>query len=166
MAARVTRVAWDMESYLRRVRAACYVCELLGGNPEYAHHVAYRDDVAVVYLCKYPSVRGHLLVAPVEHREHVVGDFTEDEHAAFMRVVHRAGRALSATVETERLYLLSLGSQQGNTHVHVHLVPCPPGTPYDEQQLALLAESRGYLDLPEEEMAAIAAAVGDAMRRR
>ncbi len=157
------RVAWDMYAYLRRVRAGCYVCELLAGNPEYEHHVAYRDDTAVVYLCKYPSVRGHLLVAPVEHREHVVGDFGEESYVAFQRVVHRAGRALTAVVETERLYLLSLGSQQGNTHVHVHLVPCPPGTPYEDQQLALLREDDGWLDLPADELAALAAAVGARM---
>lgn len=160
----MTRVPWDMESYVRRIRQACYVCELLAGNPDYAHHVAYRDDSAVVYLCKYPAVYGHLLVAPVEHREHVVGDFTEDEYAAFQRIVHRAGRAVTSVVETERLYTLSLGSQQGNTHVHVHLVPCPPGTPYERQQLALLAESEGWLDLPAAELAALAEAVGAAMR--
>ena len=153
-----------MAAYVGRIRERCYVCALLDGAPGYEHHVAHRDDVAVVYLCKYPSVRGHLLVAPVRHREHVVGDFTEDEYAAFQRVVHRAGRALTSVVETERLYLLSLGSQQGNTHVHVHLVPLPPGVPYEEQQLTLLDESRGWLDATEADLAALAAAIGDGMR--
>jgi diadenosine tetraphosphate (Ap4A) HIT family hydrolase len=156
------RVAWNMDAYVRRVRAACYVCELLNGNPDYFHHVAYRDDVAMVYLCKYPSVWGHLLVAPIEHREHLVDDLDADEYVALNRVVHRAGRALTAVVETERLYLLSLGSQQGNRHLHLHLVPLPPGVPYNRQQLATMAEERGYLDLPFDEMA-LAASIGDRM---
>jgi diadenosine tetraphosphate (Ap4A) HIT family hydrolase len=60
--------------------------------------------------------------------------------------VHRVGEAIRRTVPTERLYVVSLGSQQGNRHVHWHLVPLPPGVPYREQQLAVLAKSiRGVL---------------------
>jgi diadenosine tetraphosphate (Ap4A) HIT family hydrolase len=68
-------------------------------------------------------LRAHLMVAPIDHRERVVGDFSEDEYVELQRVVHQAGRALESVVETERLYVLSLGSQQGNRHVHWHLVP-------------------------------------------
>lgn len=60
--------------------------------------------------------------------------------------MHRVGEALRRTVPTERLYVLSLGSQQGNRHVHWYLVVQPPGLPYREQQLGLLAKSvRGVL---------------------
>jgi diadenosine tetraphosphate (Ap4A) HIT family hydrolase len=156
------RVPWDMPGYLRRVRAACFVCELLAGNPEYAHHVVHRDDIGVVFLAKYPVVWGHLLVAPIAHREHVFADFTADEHAALQRRVHRAGRALTRVVPTERAYVLSLGSQQGNRHVHWHVVPLPPGVPYEEQQIEVFAESKGYLDADDAEMAELASRVGDA----
>src|SRR5260221_7119302 len=97
------------------------------------------------------------MVAPIQHKEHLVADFTADEYAALQRIVFRAGRALTSVVATERLYLLSLGSQQGNRHVHYHLIPLPPGVPYEAQQLALMAESRGYLDPPFENMARLAA---------
>jgi len=51
----------------------------------------------------------------------------------------------------ERLYVLSLGSQEANAHVHWHIVPCPPETPFEEQQLALLnAEERGIVQLEHE----------------
>ena len=59
-------------------------------------------------------------------------------------------------VPAERLYVLSLGSQQGNRHVHWHLAPLPPGVPYPEQQLAALVMSRGILAIPPAEMAALA----------
>jgi diadenosine tetraphosphate (Ap4A) HIT family hydrolase len=152
-----------MTEYLARVRSCCYVCELLAGNPEFFHHVAYRDEDAIVYLCKYPSVRGHLMVAPVKHRERVVSDFDTAEYVRLQSVIHRAGAALERVVPTERLYVLSLGSQQGNRHVHWHLVPLPPGVPYDEQQLAVLAENKGWLDLPDDDLARLASRVADAM---
>jgi ATP adenylyltransferase len=161
-----TRVAWDMDAYLKRVRSGCYVCRLLAGDPEYFHHVVYRDETAVAFLCKYPSVRGHLMVAPTRHREHVVTDFSEPDYLALQAVVHRAGLALQRVVETERLYVLSLGSQQGNQHMHWHLVPLAPGVPYDEQQLHVLSEERGWLQMTHDEMAALASAIGSEMADR
>ena len=153
-----------MDAYERRVRSACFVCELVAGNPAYWHHVVERDADSVVFLAKYPWLRGHLIVAPVQHREQVVIDFHEAEYLTLQRTLHRAGRALQEVVETERLYVLSLGSQQGNRHTHWHLVPLPPGVPYREQQLAALAEERGWLDLGASETAALATDIRAAMR--
>ena len=59
-------------------------------------------------------------------------------------------------VPTERVYILSLGSQEGNRHVHWHVAPLPPGVPYQEQQLAALAMGRGILPIAPEEMADLA----------
>jgi hypothetical protein len=44
-------------------------------------------------------------------------------------------------VATEWQYVLSLGSQQGNRHVHWHLVAQPPALSYREQHLGLLPTS-------------------------
>ncbi|HJP79694.1 MAG TPA: hypothetical protein VJ914_35815 [Pseudonocardiaceae bacterium] len=33
---------------------------MLAGNPEYPHHVVYRDDIAVVFLSKFPFLWVHL----------------------------------------------------------------------------------------------------------
>ena len=87
-----------------------------------------------------------MLVCPRRHVEHVTGDFSEEEYVALQRWVHRVGEALRHSVPTERLYVLSLGSQDGNRHVHWHVVAQPPGLAYGDQQLALLAKSvRGVL---------------------
>lgn len=158
---RVERVMWDEDAYLELVRRACFICEVVAGNPDYPHHVAHRDDRAVVFLSKFPFLWGHVLVAPVDHREHVIGDFGVEEYLALQRVVHAVGRALSDLVPTERLYVLSLGSQQGNRHVHWHLAPLPPGVPYERQQIAALSADQGYLRTSPEEMAALAAALGE-----
>ncbi|WP_406041905.1 HIT domain-containing protein [Micromonospora sp. NBC_00898] len=154
------RTPWDEDAYLRRVRAACFVCETLAGNPEYHHHVLYRDDATVVFLPRWPWLAGHVLVAPVRHLERVVGDFPVDDYLRLHRVLHATGLALERELPTERLYVLSLGSQQGNRHVHWHLVPLPPGVPYEEQQLAALGTERGWLDVPAEEQADLADRLG------
>ncbi|MFD0205509.1 MULTISPECIES: HIT family protein [Saccharothrix] len=160
----MTRAVWDEESYLDLVRRACFICEMLAGNPDYPHHVAHRDERAVVFLSRFPFMWGHLLVAPVEHREHVIGDFPLDDYLALQRVVHAAGTALTAAVPTERLYLLSFGSQQGNRHTHWHLAPLPPGVPYEHQQFAAFSAALGPYDFPERDLAHLAAELGRRLR--
>jgi diadenosine tetraphosphate (Ap4A) HIT family hydrolase len=64
--------------------------------------------------------------------------------------------AVRRATSAERVYLLSLGSQQANRHVHWHVVPCPPGLPFERQQLALVDWEHGLVDLSDEEMSAIA----------
>lgn len=112
------------------------MCEIVAGRRP--HHFVHEDDTAIAFLNRYPTLRGYVLVAPKEHLEEVTGDFTEDEYVALQRVVWRVGEAIRRAVATERLYVGSLGSKQGNSHVHWHLAPLPPGVPYDEQQGAAL----------------------------
>jgi diadenosine tetraphosphate (Ap4A) HIT family hydrolase len=115
---------------------------------------------------RYPTLAGYCLVAPVEHREGVVDDFTEDEYLALQRVVRRVGRAVSRAVPTERLYVLSLGSRDGNAHVHWHVAPLPPGVPYDDQQFrSLMVETAGYHDIPVAEQEDLAARIRRAIAR-
>jgi diadenosine tetraphosphate (Ap4A) HIT family hydrolase len=104
-----------------------------------------------------------VLVAPKEHREQVTGDFTRDEYLALQAVVHRVGEAVRRAVPTERLYVLSLGSQEGNRHAHWHLAPLPPGVPFEEQQLAALSTDR-VLDLGDAAMGELAQRIRYALR--
>jgi diadenosine tetraphosphate (Ap4A) HIT family hydrolase len=145
-----------MGDYLAAARAACFVCEIVAGRAAQQHHLVYEDAVAIAFLNRFPTVEGYTLVAPREHREQVTADFERDEYLALQAALHRVGEAVRRAFGAERLYLLSLGSQQANRHVHWHVVPCPPGLPFDRQQLALLDWSDGVLDLTEEDMAAIA----------
>jgi diadenosine tetraphosphate (Ap4A) HIT family hydrolase len=151
----VRRRRIDFAAVRRELGGRCFVCELHAGNPDYAHHVVYEDETAIAFLQRFQTMFGYVLVAPKEHRERVVDDFTEDEYAELQRVVHRVGRAVCRAVPTERLYVLSLGSQEGNSHVHWHLAPLPPGVPFEEQQFAVLDTDLG-LRLTDEELAALA----------
>lgn len=155
------RLPFDVESYVRGVRTGpCFVCALVRGEAARTEHVIARTDTAIAFLARYPVLRGYALLAPVEHREDVVADFSLEDYLDLQAQVHRLGRAVSSVVPTERLYVLSLGSRQGNAHVHWHVAPLPPGVPYEEQQFAAVdAERRGYLDIPPAAMAELAAAI-------
>src|SRR5260370_36071942 len=102
------RVPLDHEEVRRRTAGRCFICEIVSGNPEFAHHVFYEDELAIAFLSRYPTLYGYSLVAPREHREHVTADFAEDEYLALQRIGWRVGRALTQVVPTERLYVLSL----------------------------------------------------------
>jgi hypothetical protein len=51
-------------------------------------------------------------------------------------VVYGVAQALGTVVPCERMYVLSLGSQQGNSHIHWHVAPLPPGTPTVSSSIA------------------------------
>lgn len=120
----------------------------------------------VVFLSKYQVLYGYILVAPRDHREQATGDFTLEEYLALQRVIYLVAEALRQVVPTERLYILTLGSQHGNRHAHWHLAPLPPGVPYDQQQAAALALSNGILALSDEEMAALAKTLRYELKQR
>jgi diadenosine tetraphosphate (Ap4A) HIT family hydrolase len=145
----------DFDEIRRNLAGRCFICELIAGNPDFHHHVIYEDESAIAFLDAYPSLYGYVLVAPREHREHVTGDFTADEYLQLQTLVYRVGEAVRTVVPTERLYILSLGSQQGNRHVHWHLAPLPPGVPFEQQQLAAL-DTNTRLELTEEELTDLA----------
>ena len=155
---------FDDEAYLQRIlHGPCFICQLVAGDPDYAHHIIFEDDQAIVFLNKYPTLYGYTRVAPQEHSEHVTADFSPAEFATLLQLIYRVGEAVRGTVPTERLYLLSLGSQQGNSHVHWHVAPLPPGVPFSQQQFEAFSTEEGILDLSDDEMATLAQKVRSAL---
>ena len=160
------RKPFDMASYVERItHDPCFICEIVKGNPAFRHHVVYEDEKGIVFLNKYPSLMGYVLVAPKQHREQVTGDFSKGEYLELQALIYRVTEAVRRVVPAERVYLLSLGSQQGNSHVHWHIAPLPPGVPFSQQQLEALRIEDGILDVPEQEMAAMALRIREAMGR-
>jgi len=157
----------DINSYIERITSdCCFICEMQAGNPEYRHHIIYEDEDAVVFLNKYPILYGYTLVAPRKHCEGVTSDFSREEYLSLQDLIYRVSEALSQVVPTERMYILSLGSQQGNSHVHWHIAPLPPGVPLEEQQFEALRLEKGILNLSEEEMATLAAQIRQRMKEK
>lgn len=147
------RATLDIAEYARRSRSnPCFICKVIDGTHHVPHEVVYRDEAAIAMLNRFPTLLGYCLVAPIEHRVDVMRDFSESEYLALQRVVREVGLAVAEAVPTERVYVLSLGSNQGNAHVHWHVAPLPPGVPYEEQQFtALMLETKGYIDLSADE---------------
>jgi diadenosine tetraphosphate (Ap4A) HIT family hydrolase len=150
------RKTFDLDAYIERIQnSPCFICEMIEGRLS-GNHVIYQNDEFIVFLNKYPSLYGYALVAPIAHKEQVTGDFSIDEYVSLQRAVYQVSEAVRRTVDTERVYILSLGSQQGNRHVHWHIAPLPHGVPFKEQQLAALNIEHGMLDIPDHEMAELA----------
>lgn len=151
---------FDLESYVQRVHGGpCFVCAVVAGHSDYAHDLLYEDEETVAFLARQPTLVGYSLVAPKRHVEGLVEDLDVDEYLSLQRVVYRVATAISSAVPTERVYVLSLGSQQGNAHVHWHVAPLPPGVPYEEQQFHALMVENGVLDITRAQQEDVAAAI-------
>ena len=135
MEERFERYRPDMEAFHRGMRTKpCFVCEIVAGVNELQQHFVYEDDRAIAFLDAYPRAYGYTLVAPKEHKEQVIGDFSMEEYLDLQRLVYRVTEAVREEVGAERMYLYTFGSNQGGAHFHWHVVPLPPGVPYEEQQ--------------------------------
>ena len=155
----------DMEEFHHKARTRpCFVCEIVAGVNELPQHFVYEDDMAVAFLDVYPRAYGYTLVAPREHCEQVTAGFSVEEYLDLQRLVYRVTEAVREEVGAERMYLYTFGSNQDGAHVHRHVVPLPPGVPYEDQQGAWAGWSKGVLEIPQEEMASLAARIGARMR--
>lgn len=158
------RVPMDLDGYVRKVRSGrCFICAIVAGGSEDPHEVVFDDGEHIAFLSRYPTVYGYVLVSPRRHVEHIVRDLGEEEYLRLQAVVYRVARAVEAVVPSERTYVLSLGSQQGNAHVHWHVAPLPPGTPYERQQFHALMAEHGVLALSTEQSKQLAARIRSAL---
>lgn len=146
----MTRSTFDLTTYAERTRRGpCFICELIAGNPDYAHHVIAQGADHIVFLSKYPTLPGYALVCPKFHVEDLAEGLSPADYLRLQAIVHRLARALKHVFDAERIYVLSLGSQQGNRHLHWHVVPLPKGVPYEEQQYHALMAENGVLQFSE-----------------
>jgi histidine triad (HIT) family protein len=158
------RKPFDVAAYATRARSGpCFVCELVRGNPQFRHHVIFEDEFCIAVLNKYPTLRGYTLVCPKAHREDLANDLTSPEYLRLQAVVHRVAKALKRSVPCERVYVLSLGSQAANAHLHWHVAPLPPDLPLERQQYHALMMENGVLDISDGEMRTLAASIAAAL---
>lgn len=143
----IAKVPFDVATYVKNTQGGkCFICALVAGEPEAFHEVVYEDDDHIAFLSRYPTLVGYALVCPKRHLEDVIGDFSEEAYLSLQAVVRKIGVGLQAVLPVERIYVLSLGSQQGNAHAHWHVAPLPPGVPYAQQQYHALMGENGVID--------------------
>ena len=145
------------EAYLERRPGRCFVCAFLAGHPEYPHETVFEDEDHIAFLDRWPTLPGKVLVAPKAHIEHVVRDLDEAAYGRLMLFVREIALSVEAVCEPERTYLYSLGSQQGNAHLHWHIAGLPSGVPYPQQQFHALMTENGVMSPPSDEAAEMAA---------
>jgi histidine triad (HIT) family protein len=148
----MTRVT--AEEYDRKARSACAMCRIVDGRPLFPGvRVVYEDDRAIAFLNQFPSQEGYTIVCPKRHAERYETDLSSEEWLHLLDIVQRIARAVSQATGAIRMYLASLGSPERNAHLHVHVCPCPKGTPFEAQQLAAMHRSDGqYLQLSDERL--------------
>lgn len=135
----------------------CFICEFIAGNPRYRHHLVAETESSVAFMNRFPTLFGYVLVTPRAHREQVTGDFPEAEYLDMQRLVYRVAEGLRQLLDPERIYIMSLGSQAANAHVHWHVAPLPKGIPPEQQQYYALMHENGVIETTDEEIAAFAA---------
>ncbi|MBA2809301.1 HIT family protein [Streptomyces sp. KM273126] len=157
----------DVEAYETRARSGpCFVCAFLSGHPDYSHHMVFEDEDHVAFLDRWPTLPGKVLVAPRRHIEHVVRELDQDAYVRLMLVVREVALAVEDCVGAERTYLYSLGSQQGNAHLHWHIAGLPPDVPYERQQFHALMAENGVLSNRPEEASDMAARIRERIAAR
>jgi diadenosine tetraphosphate (Ap4A) HIT family hydrolase len=159
------RKPFDLDAYIKRIQSSpCFICEMIAGRLN-GNHIVQQNDEFIIFLNKYPTLYGYTLIAPIEHKEQVTADFSLNEYLALQRKIYQTAEAVRKSVDAERVYILSLGSQQGNRHVHWHIAPLPSEVPFKEQQIEALKIENGILDIPDEEMERLAKQIQENIRQ-
>lgn len=158
------RVPFNLERYLDGIATRqCFICGCVANDPSYFHHRVYEDSETIIFLSKYPTLEGYCLVCPREHREDLSEDLSKAEYLRLQGMVFLLSRALKKAFNAERIYVLSLGSQQANSHLHFHVAPLPSGVPLERQQYHALMAENGILHIDEPEMARLAGRIRTAL---
>src|SRR3954451_10186414 len=127
MTDRVTSAQYDALA-----RSACFICRIVEGRPLVPNvRIVYEDDAVIAFLNQFPSQEGYTIVCPKRHVERYETDLSPDEWLYLLGAVQGVARAVSAATGAIRMYLASLGSPERNPHLHLHVCPCPEGTPFD-----------------------------------
>ncbi|WP_433620967.1 GNAT family N-acetyltransferase [Nocardia sp. CA-120079] len=161
------RVPMDIAGYETRVRTGgCFICEFLAGTAGFEHETVYDDGEHVGFLNRYPTLPGYVLVVPRRHVEDLARDLTPQEYLRLQSAVHTVAKGVADAAKPERLYLFSMGSADGNAHIHWHIAPLPPGVPYREQQFHAVAAENGIVAYSPPELAALADRIRTALAAR
>ena len=156
----------DPEEYDKIATSACFVCRIVQGNPLIPGvKIIDEDDFSITFLTQFPTQEGYTLVCPKRHIERFESDMSSDEWLRLQKKVQEVARAVSETTNAMRMYIASWGSPQRNSHLHIHVCPCPQNTPPERQQLAAMDTPNGtYLQIDDTRMTELAEAIRDRLK--
>lgn len=108
---------------------SCVFCDI--ANDKLPASIIFRDDRFIVLMDAYPLSKGHVLIIPHAHVQHLSGLSDADQRALFAlgTKVREALRAAGFGIKGANI-LLNDGKAANQTvpHIHLHIIP---RTPYD-----------------------------------
>lgn len=151
-------VAMDENAYHQLTAGACFVCRIVEGNPLVPGvKIVYEDADHIVFLNQFPTQEGYTIVCPKKHVERFESDMTSDEWQALQRLTQNVALAVRQATNAMRMYIASWGRPDRNSHVHIHVCPCPQGTLPELQELIAMTKVDGkYLAIEDGRMEEIA----------
>lgn len=142
--------------------AGCVGCSIVQGRRPVPGGVPWRESGFALHALADPSpIRGWLVLTSERHAR-AWYDLPEPELAALAPLAARVMRAQRDVLGAEHVYAFAIGDVL--RHFHLHLVPRYAGTP-DRLRGRGCFEGRPDEMLPEEEQAAAARAVAEALTR-
>jgi histidine triad (HIT) family protein len=152
--------AIDMEKYNELASSDCFICRIVSGKPLIPGvQIIDEDDFTITFLSQFPTQEGYTLVCPKNHIERYESDMSSNDWQALQAKVHQVSLAVTKAMPTKRIYEVSWGSPERNSHLHVHVCPCPEGTLPEDQQIAAMDYRQGYLKLDDDKVTQIAKAI-------
>lgn len=152
------RKKFDEENYMQIARKECFICNIVRGGERRAEHVIIdENEQFIAILNNYPTQAGQTLVCPKNHVRHIFQDLDDKTYQALFFYAKKIGLAIQTALNADRMYLASLGSNELNDHIHLHLFPLPANLLFEEQQFAALDHyKRGIVVLTQAEKEALA----------
>ncbi|HAT33327.1 MAG TPA: HIT family protein [Janthinobacterium sp.] len=104
----------------------CVFCGILAGR--IPAEIVYRDEQCVALLDAFPLTRGHLLLIPLRHGQHIE-DLPRETVAHLFSVGGRFSAAWRRAQVPATNLLINNGkaANQHVPHVHLHVIPRRPG---------------------------------------
>ncbi len=137
------------------------MCRIIAGKPLVPNpQIVYEDEQVIAFLNQFPTQAGYTIVCPKRHIERFESEMSPEEWQHLQSVVQRIAQAVSKSTGAIRMYIASLGSPERNAHLHIHVCPCPPDTPFHQQQFeAMQIKNSQFLQLSENRMQEIASQI-------
>ena len=93
-------------------------------NREIPAHFVYKDELCVVILDKFPTVKGQTLVIPKKNEDYVF-ELEDESYTHIMRIAKKIARASDHAFGTSRTCMVIEGFEV--PHVHLKLYPMMKG---------------------------------------
>lgn len=138
------KVPLNFKKYRQEASKECFICNIAnGGNKRKKHTIFYEDNEFIAFLNNYPTQEAQTLVCPKKHYSQIFSQLSTSEYNKLMNLARRVGLAIQKIIKADRMYIASLGSNQVNSHIHIHLLPISSNLSYEQQQLAAFDHKDG-----------------------